>query len=166
MPINNIPQPEIIHINDHLRLHKYSGTYDFALPWYSDPETLRLIGSPPTPYTLEKIADMYEYLERKGELYFIEILEEQRWLPIGDVTFCHDDMPILIGEKRFRSQGTGKAVVNALVQRGKELGYTELYVEDIYDFNTASIKCFTSAGFIPYRKTPEGHGYHMFLKDR
>ncbi len=164
MPINNIPQPEIIQINDHLRLRKYSGSYDFALPWYSDPETLRLIGSPPTPYTLEKIADMYEYLERKGELYFIEIFEEQRWLPIGDVTFCHDDMPILIGEKRFRGQGTGKAVVNALVQRGKQLGYTELYVEDVYDFNIPSIKCFTSTGFRPFRKTPEGHGYCLVFK--
>ncbi len=39
MPIDHIPQPDILPISETLRLRKYDGTHDFALSWYTDPET-------------------------------------------------------------------------------------------------------------------------------
>lgn len=51
---------------------------------------------------------MYRYLDAHGELYFIEILDKGRFTPIGDVTFWQEDMPIIIGDSRYRGRGIGK----------------------------------------------------------
>ena len=42
------------------------------------------------PYDLPRLHAMYESLNRKGELYFIEA---RGFGPIGDVTFRQDDCP-------------------------------------------------------------------------
>ncbi len=47
---------------------------------------------------------MYEYLNSKGELYFIEIRENEDFVPIGDVTLWEDDMPIVIGDKNIKDE--------------------------------------------------------------
>lgn len=99
---------------------------------------------------------MYEYLDKHGELYFIEVLECDEFKSIGDVTFWQNDMPIVIGEKAYRGKGIAKQVISALIQRGKSLGYTKLYVNEIYEFNTASRKCFESMGFTEYKNTEKG----------
>ena len=41
------------------------------------------------------------------------------------------------------------------------MGYEELYVGEIYDFNIASQKCFESVGFRKYEKTEKGARYVM-----
>lgn len=51
---------------------------------------------------------MYNYLNNKGELYFIEVNENGKWKPIGDVTLWQEDMPIVIGEREYRGKGVGK----------------------------------------------------------
>ena len=84
---------------------------------------------------------MYEYLNKQGELYFIEVLEKGAYRPIGDVCFWKDDMPIVIGEKTYRGKGIARKVIAALIERGKALGYDSLRVNEIYDFNIASRKC-------------------------
>ena len=43
MPISGVKQPEIIQIDEELRLRKYSKDNSFALPWYRDAETLMLV---------------------------------------------------------------------------------------------------------------------------
>ena len=40
MAIVGIVQPEILIINDTLRLRKFDGIYDFAFEWYQDEETV------------------------------------------------------------------------------------------------------------------------------
>ena len=96
-------------------------------------------------------------------LYFIEVNEDGEWKPIGDVTFCQEDMPIVIGERKYRGKGIGKKVVSALVERGKAMGYEKLYIGEIYDFNTGSQKCFESVGFRSYEKTKKGSRYVLRL---
>lgn len=146
-----------------LRLRPYDGRYDFAFQWYQDPETVYLVDGVKTPYTYETLTRMYTYLDKKGELYFIEVQENGQWLPIGDVTFWQEDMPIVIGEKRFRGQGIGKKVISALVDRGRAMGFKTLYVGEIYDWNIASRKCFESLGFRAYEKTEKGSRYVLVL---
>ena len=107
---------------------------------------------------------MYNYLNGKGELYFIEVNENGKWKPIGDVTFWQEDMPIVIGEREYRGKGIGKKVVSALVERGRTMGYDKLYVGEIYDFNIGSQKCFESVGFQSYEKTEKGSRYVLELK--
>lgn len=159
MAIDNIIQPEIIQVDNTLRLRKYNGIHDFAFIWYQNPETVYLVDGVLTPYSSETLDRMYSYLDKKGELYFIEILENGVYKPIGDVTFWQEDMPIVIGNPNYRGMGIGRKVISALIQRGRELGYSCLYVNEIYDFNTASRKCFESAGFTVYEKTDKGHRF-------
>ena len=87
MAIQGVEQPEIIQIDDFLRLRKYDGVHDFALTWYQDEETVWLVDGNRNPYTPERLSGMYLYLNNAGELYFIEICENNTYKPIGDVTF-------------------------------------------------------------------------------
>ena len=161
MPILGIEQPEYIQVADNLRLRKYDGEHDFALLWYQDQEMVKLVDGEEDVYTMERLGRMYSYLNNHGELYFIEILEQDKYIPIGDVTFWQQDMPIVIGEKKYRGKGIGYQVIQCLIQRGKQLGYDTLYVNEIYDFNIGSRKCFEKAGFQVYEKTTDGHRYRL-----
>ena len=163
MAIQGIEQPDLIQIDDTLRLRKYDGTHDFALAWYQDEETVWLVDGNRNPYTPERLAGMYHYLNEAGELYFIEIMENGTYKPIGDVTFWQEDMPIVIGDPNYRGKGFGRRVILALIQRGRMLGFDHLAVGEIYDWNNGSRRCFESVGFTPYEKTNKGHSYRMSL---
>ena len=159
MAIPGIEQPEIIQIDDTLRLRKYDGVHDFALEWYLDKDTVYLVDGKRDPYTMERLGGMYRYLNNAGELYFIEVLENGTSKPIGDVTFWQEDMPIVIGDQNYRGKGIGRKVISALIERGKKLGYDHLAVGEIYDWNEGSRRCFESVGFIAYEKTEKGRSY-------
>ena len=164
MAIQGIEQPELIQVDETIRLRKYDGIHDFALEWYQDPEVVWLLDGVRTPYDADKLARMYRYLNQYGELYWIEVLENGKYRPIGDVTFWQEDMPIIIGDPACRGKGIGRKIVGALIHRGQTLGYDKLYVDQIYHYNAASRKCFQSAGFIPYQETEKGTSYVLELK--
>ena len=96
MAIKGIKQPEIIQLDDSLRLRKFDGKYDFALEWYQDLDLVWMVVGDRVPYTPELLTRMYTWLDNEGELYFIEILEEGEYLPVGDVCLWKEDMPIVI----------------------------------------------------------------------
>jgi RimJ/RimL family protein N-acetyltransferase len=164
MPITGVTQPDVITIEQDIRLRKFDGVYDFAFAWYQDEETVYLVDGVRQPYTPEKLKRMYEYLDKHGELYFIEALKGNIYEPIGDVTFWKEDMPVVIGDKNYRGRGIGKAVVKALIERGKTLGYDTLSINEIYDYNAASRRCFESVGFIAYEQTECGKRYRLQLE--
>ena len=164
MAIQGIEQPAIIPIDESLRLRKFDGVYDFALEWYRDTETVYLVDGKRDLYTVERLKGMYEYLNDAGELYFIEVLEMGSWKPIGDVTFWQEDMPIVIGDRSYRGRGIGRKVISALIQRGRELGYDRLAVDEIYHWNEGSRRCFESAGFREYEKTEKGARYRLVMR--
>ena len=163
MPIQGIEQPEVIQISESIRLRKFDGIYDFALPWYQDIDMVYLVDGDRAPYTPELLTKMYSWLDGAGELYFIEVLAAGAYRPIGDVTFWQEDMPIVIGEPDYRRKGIGRQVVLALVQRGRELGYDHLCIKEIYDWNEGSRRCFESVGFAAYSKTARGAAYRLAL---
>ena len=159
MPIKGVEQPKYIQVNNVLRLRKYDGRYDFAYDWYQDGETCLMVNGAAAPMKQESITIMYEYLNAHGELYFIEYLENGNYVPIGDVTFWKEDMPIVIGNPAYRKRGIGYLVVKKLMERARELGYEKVYVDEIYDYNKGSIRCFEKAGFMPYERTEKGKRY-------
>ena len=161
--IQGIEQPEIIQIDNTLRLRKYDGVHDFAEEWYLDEETVYLVDGKRDPYTIERLGGMYRYLNNAGELYFIEVLENGTYKPIGDVTFWQEDMPIVIGDPAYRGKGIGRKVISALIERGKSLGYDHLAVGEIYDWNAGSRRCFESVGFVAYEKSEKGSSYRLSL---
>lgn len=162
MPILGIEQPNIIEIDNYLRLRRYHKENDFALRWYQDEETLLLVDGKYEPYDIDRLNKMYAYLNAKGELYFIEIKKDNCYIPIGDVTFWQEDIPIVIGDKEYRGKGIGKKVIVALVQRAKQLGYALIYVNEIYKYNVSSQKLFENVGFERYEETEKGYSYRFY----
>ena len=163
MAIKNIQQPDVIQIDESIRLRRFDGVYDFALSWYQDVELVWMVDGDRIPYTPELLQKMYTYLDNAGELYFIEALEEDSYRPIGDVTFWQEDMPIVIADPAYRGKGIGSKTIARLIQRGRELGYEYLCVDEIYRWNEVSQKCFESFGFCAYEKTEKGARYKLIL---
>ncbi len=163
MAIQGTKQPVIIQIDETLRLRKFDSIYNFALEWYQDEDMVYMVDGVRSAYDMERLTRMYQYLDKAGELYFIEIRENERFIPIGDVTFWQDNMPIVIGDARYRGKGIGRKVISALVQRGKSLGFDYVSVGEIYDWNTPSRQCFESVGFRAYEKTEKGTKYRKPL---
>lgn len=165
MSIASIIQPNYINISNEIRLRKYDGKIKFALCWYQDEETLMLVDGRYEPYDMERLNRMYNYLNKQGELYFIEYKICDTYIEIGDVTFSEEDMPIVIGNKDYRGYGIGKKVVLKLIERGKDLGYKKLFVNEIYDYNIGSQKLFEGVGFEKYEQTIKGYRYCLDLSN-
>lgn len=161
--LKTLQQPEIIEIENGLRLRKFDGIYDFAKEWYKDTYIVKMVDGDETPYDDKTLKNMYTWQDMNYELYFIEIFENGKFIPIGDVAFGPDDMPMVIGNKKYRGCGIGKKVLKALINRAKNLGYEEIFVGEIYDFNENSKKCYTSVGFVPFEKTKKGMSYRLDL---
>lgn len=165
MPIKGIYQPDYINFNNNFRLKSYDGQYHFAYDWYQDVDSLELIDGKgkAVPYTYERLKKMYDYLQKVGELYFIEKKIGSSYVPIGDVTFSKEDMPIVIS-KEYRKQGIGNMVIQCLIERAKTLGYESINVEEIYNFNIGSQKLFEGNGFSKDNITEDGASYYIDLK--
>ena len=163
MPMDGIPQPEIIDVNEAIRLRKYDGMHGFAFEWYQDTETVYLVDGVREPYSHETLDAMYHYLDQRGEMYFIEQRRGDVFVPIGDVCFSDQDMPIVIGDRTCRGQGIGKQVVSALIARGKSLGFSALRVREIYRWNEDSRRLFEGLGFTADGETEHGNSYTLSL---
>lgn len=164
---NNLPFSSIKYhpVTDTIRLRPATlDDVDIALPWYQDMEILKYtagIGRD-TPYDRETVRNMYQYLLKIGECYIIEVENESTWLPIGDVTLSRETIPIVIGRKEYWGRGIAKNVLLYLIQRAKDIGYTRIKAQEIYDFNTRSLNLFHSLGFKKLQKTE--HGIEMELR--
>ena len=156
--IDPIPEQYFL-IHENLRLRPFSlDDVAVALPWYQDLEVLKYTGGidSRTPYDLEMVKKMYAYLTNIGECYIIEIKEGGDWLPIGDVTLSEATIPIVIGRKDYWGRGIGKQVLIYLIGRARDLGYSQIKVKEIYNFNERSIRLFRSLGFTETGKTEQG----------
>ncbi|HFI0467623.1 TPA: GNAT family N-acetyltransferase [Streptococcus suis] len=163
MAITGIEQADILEIDKQIRLRRYDGIHDFAFEWHQDLELVWLIDGDQERYSLDLLDRMYDYLSKNGECYFIEIFEDDRFIPIGDVTLFADDFAIAIGDKRYWKKGIGTKVLHRMVERAKELDFMEILVEEIYDWNTGSRKLFEKCGFEAVEKTKKGWSYKMIL---
>lgn len=159
MPIAGIAQPEILPVDEKIRLRKYDGVCDFAFAWYQDEETVYMVDGVKEPYTLEKLMRMYGYLDNHAEEYFIEVLVDGNYVPIGDASLSEEDITIVIGEKSYRGMGIGSKVIRTFIERARQLEWKDIYVREIYDWNSASQQCFRKNGFHGYKKTENGKSY-------
>lgn len=165
MPLRVIVQPESIKITENLRLRRPSKEdWKYALPWYQDKEVLYYSeGVEDKLYDLDTINKMYNYLSKIGELYFIEVKEEDSWISIGDVTVSEKCMPIVIGDKNYRRRGIGKKVLEKLVERAEDMGINKIKLKGIYKYNERSKKLFTSIGFYKTSEDEKSEYYELVL---
>lgn len=147
-----------------VRLRKFDKIESQALAWYQDTEMLRLVdGEGTKAYEEETLKRMYSYLQKAGELYWIEVEEAGVYKMIGDATLCEDDLPIVIGDKNYRGCGVGSQVIELLKERARELGLTKMGVKEIYHYNRGSQRLFEKAGFYKVKETEKGWSYRYDL---
>ena len=150
MALKEFEQPEIIDINDSLRLRKYDGHYELFLPGYRDPVVYQnsegIFDEGRIP-DLDYVKRMCTYLARVGELYYIEAKENGTYVPIGDVTVKEENPPIAIWREAYRGKGIGRLVMEAVIGRLKELGSAKITGSTVYQWNTASQKLHERLGF-------------------
>lgn len=165
MPLDKFEQPQTIFINDNLRLRNPDKIeWETALPWYQNPKVLYYSeGVTGKSYDMFVINRMYQYLSSIGELYFIEILEDGFWKPIGDVTLSDQNMPIAIGDEKYWGKGIGKKVISTLLKRAKSMGLIKIKIPAIYLYNLRSQNLFKSIGFIEVNKNDNEISYELNL---
>ena len=150
MALKEFEQPEIIDINDSLRLRKYDGHYELFLPGYRDPVVYQnsegIFDEGRIP-DLDYVKRMCTYLAKVGELYYIEAKENGTYVPIGDVTVKEENPPIAIWREAYRGKGVGRLVMEAVIGRLKELGSAKITGSTVYQWNTASQKLHERMGF-------------------
>ena len=150
MALKEFEQPEIIEISDSLRLRKYDGHYELFLPGYQNPVVYQnsegIFDESRIP-DLDYVKSMCTYLAKVGELYYIEAKENHTYSPIGDVTVKDENPPIAIWVDTYRGKGIGKMVMQTVINRLKELGFTKITGSTVYQWNTASQKLHENLGF-------------------
>lgn len=158
-------KPKNLQIDERLRLVTPSKeNWDIGLKWYQDKDILyNSEGVQGKVYDLETIYRMYSKLDELGELYFIEIMDEGVYKIIGDVTLSEENMPIVIGDKKYWGLGIGKKVILKLLDRAKELGYKSITIPEIYDYNNRSKRLFKSVGFKEFKTNKESKSYKIYL---
>ena len=143
-------QPEVIDITPDLRLRKYDGHYELFLPGYQDPYVYQnsegIFEESRIP-TMDYVKGMCTYLAKVGELYYIEVRENGRFLPVGDVTIKEDNPPIAIWCGQYRGKGIGKAVMQAVIARLRALGCEKITGSTVYQWNTGSQRLHEGLGF-------------------
>ena len=150
MPLPNIPQPQLLPIAPGLRLRRYDGHYEIFLPGYQTPAVYE---NSEGIFDLEKIPDlgyvkgMCNFLDRAGELYYIEIEESGAFVPIGDVTIKPQNPPIALWREEYRGRGIGRQVMHAVIARLRALGYEKISGSSVFRWNTASQRLHESLGF-------------------
>ena len=158
-------QPELIPISDTLRLRKYDGRYETMLDGYQDPVVYRnsegILDDEKKP-DLEYIRGMCEYLSGAGEFYYIEALEDGRFLPIGDGTIKPVNPPLAVWYERYRGRGIGTAVMRTVIARLKSLGYEKITGSTVYRWNPVSRALHEKLGF---RQTGENEREYFYELD-
>ena len=150
LALKEFEQPEVIDISDSLRLRKYDGHYALFLPGYQNPVVYQnsegIFDESRIP-NLDYVKGMCTYLAKVGELYYIEVKENDIFILIGDVTVKAENPPIAIWADACRGKGIGKLVMQAVIDRLKELGFTKITGSTVYQWNTASQKLHEGLGF-------------------
>lgn len=146
MPLPGIEQPQVLPLREGLRLARYDGHYEKALPGYQDPYVYQnsegIFDEDKIP-DLDYVKGMCEYLDSHGELYFLEALENGLWTAIGDVTVKPENPPIAIWYAAYR----GRAITGSTV----------------YKWNLASLKLHQSLGFRIVGETDQDYDLELDL---
>ena len=129
-------------ISDDLYLTKYFPAHKISLNWYLDKETVKMVDNSDTVYDLDQLKNMYEYLDKNGDLFYIVYKNKL----IGDCAIFDDKMLAIVIDKEYRGKGIASKVLEFLISYARNKGYENLNAE-IYEFNKVSKNLFAKHGF-------------------
>ena len=166
VPLANTVQPEVIPIEQGLRLKKFDGSFEKMLAGYRDPVVYRnsegIFEEDKIP-GYDYIRGMCKYLESAGEFYFIQVFENDGYISIGDVTVKSENPPIAIWQAKYRGIGIGSKVMKALIGRLSGLGCEKITGTSIFKWNVASQRMHESLGFCRVGETADEYLYELLI---
>lgn len=103
-------------INDNLKLIPYFNNYDVTFEWYQDLQVCKQVDNIDYPYSIEKLVEMYNYLTRNGECYYIQYGGEL----VGDISIYNDNELAIVISKKYQNQHIGRKCIQEMILLAKE----------------------------------------------
>lgn len=129
-------------VDREIRLVPYYRNDAVSLPWYQDPDVCRQVDNRDTPYDLDLLHRMYDFLSAHGDCYYIEY----RGALVGDVTLRDNGEIAIVICREFQNRHIGRRCVLDMLKLAREKGMARV-TANIYAFNEQSWRMFTSIGF-------------------
>lgn len=131
-------------VDEELRLLPYYRNDEASLPWYQDPDVCKQVNNRDTPYDVELLHRMYDYLCAHGNCYYIEY----RGTLVGDASLRDSGEIAIVVCKEYQNRHIGRRCVQELLKLAKEQGMARV-TANIYAFNAQRQRMFRSVGFEP-----------------
>ena len=82
-------------VDSEITLIPYYRNDAVSLPWYQDPDVVKQVDNRDTPYDVDLLHRMYDYLSANGECYYIEY----NGTLVGDVSLRNDGEIAIVSVK-------------------------------------------------------------------
>lgn len=129
-------------IDNEITLIPYYRNDAVSLPWYQDLQVCKQVDNRDTPYDLELLHRMYDYLSTQGECYYIEYEGEL----VGDVSLEENGEIAIVVCREFQNRHIGRRCILDMLKLAREKGMNRVKA-NIYSFNEQSQRMFLSVGF-------------------
>ena len=129
-------------VDEELRLLPYYRNDEASLPWYQDPDVCKQADNRDTPYDVELLHRMYDYLCAHGNCYYIEY----RGTLVGDASLRDSGEIAIVVCREYQNRHIGRRCVQELLKLAKEQGMAQV-TANIYAFNAQSQRMFRALGF-------------------
>lgn len=134
-------------IDKEIKLIPYYRNDAASLPWYQDLDVCKQVDNRDTPYDVELLHGMYDYLCAHGDCYYIEY----NGVLVGDVSLRDSGETAIVVCKEYQNKHIGRRCIMDMLKLAKEKGMVKV-TANIYSFNAQSRRMFLSVGF---RQTDE-----------
>lgn len=129
-------------VDSDIRLIPYYRNDAVSLPWYQDPQVCKQVDDRDTPYDLELLHAMYDYLSSHGGCWYIEY----RGVLVGDVSLRDSGELAIVVCRAYQNRHIGRRCVLDMLALAREKGM-EQATANIYSFNRQSQRMILAVGF-------------------
>ena len=130
-------------IDGELRLIPYYRNDAASLPWYQDLTVCKQVDDRDTPYDVELLHRMYDFLSTHGDCFYIEY----QGVLVGDVSLRENGEIAIVVCKEYQNRHIGRRCVLEMLRLAREKGMARVRA-NIYSFNKQSQRMFLSVGFV------------------
>ena len=129
-------------VDSDIRLIPYYRNDAVSLPWYQDPQVCKRVDHRDTPYDLELLHAMYDYLSSHGSCWYIEY----RGVLVGDVSLRDSGELAIVVCRAYQNRHIGRRCVLDMLALAREKGMEQV-TANIYSFNRQSQRMILAVGF-------------------
>lgn len=129
-------------VDSDIRLIPYYRNDAVSLPWYQDPQVCKQVDDRDTPYDLELLHAMYDYLSSHGGCWYIEY----RGVLVGDVSLRDSGELAIVVCRAYQNRHIGRRCALDMLALAREKGMEQV-TANIYSFNRQSQRMILAVGF-------------------